>query len=57
MNEFQRQLLADEIDDVSRTIERYEVALTKLKHQMDVKEHRLKDLRKRKAELEEGVDW
>lgn len=56
-NDVQRQLLADEIDDVSRSIERYEKDIAELKHKLAIKETRVDLLRRRKAKLEEGIDW
>lgn len=52
-----RQILADEINDVSQSIERYEKAIAKLEHQLMVKRVNLQKLRARKEELEEGADW
>lgn len=57
MNEFQRQLLADELDDTSRAIERYEKAIAELNHKVLIKQTRLHDLKEKKRKLEEGIDW
>lgn len=57
MNDLQRQLLADELNEVGQSIERYEKAIAKLQHQLLVKQTRLRDLKDRKTKLEEGVDW
>lgn len=57
MNETQRQLLADELDDTERAIERYEKAIAVLNHKVLVKQTRLHELKEKKRKLEEGVDW
>lgn len=56
-NDVQRQLLADEIDDVSRSIERYQKDIAELERKLYTKNVRLDSLRTRKAKLEEGIDW
>ena len=57
MNEFQRQLLADAIDENERRVENYEAAIAKLEKQLRVKKERLAQLRLERDKLEEGVDW
>jgi hypothetical protein len=57
MNEYQRQLLADEIDDRMRSKKRYEDAIAKLEKQIAFKRARLESIKIELAKLEEGVDW
>ena len=57
MNEIQRQLLADELDDVERRIDRYHADIIKLQGQLKKKQDMLASLIEKRAELQEGVDW
>jgi len=56
-NDVQRQLLADEIDDVSRSIQRYHKDIAELERKLSTKRIRLAVLQERKLKLEEGIDW
>ncbi len=57
MNEVQRQLLADELDNLCRSEERYKTDIASLERQLATKKTNLEKLRVKKAKLEEGVDW
>jgi predicted DNA-binding protein YlxM (UPF0122 family) len=57
VNDVQRQLLADRIDEVSRRIERYEKDIILLESKASKKRVILETCKKELAELQEGVDW
>lgn len=57
MNDLQRQLLADELDETCRSIERYEKDIAELNRKVLVKQTRLHELKEKKRQLEEGIDW
>lgn len=57
MNDLQRQLLADRIDAVIRSIEGYTEAIAKLERQLSVKKTNLAKLEDELSKLKEGVDW
>lgn len=56
MNDYQRQILADELNEVLLSIERYEKAIAKLEHQISVKNENLDKLKLKRDKLKEGVD-
>lgn len=57
MNDLQRQLLADRIDAVIRSIEGYTEAIAKLERQLSVKKTNLAKLEDELEKLKEGIDW
>lgn len=57
MNELQRQLLSDRLNEVGQSIDRYKKAITKLDHQLLVKNIRLNELYDEEKKLMDGVDW
>lgn len=57
MNDLQRQLLADRLDEVCRSIDNYNKAILKLEHQLKVKKTNRALLLEQKSQLEAGVDW
>lgn len=57
MNEFQRQLLSDRLNENLRSQESYRAGIAKLKHQLAVKEARLQELIIEHEKLQEGIDW
>jgi hypothetical protein len=57
LNDVQRQLLADELDNICRSAERYKTDIANLERQLAVKKTNLEKLLIKKAKLEEGVDW
>lgn len=57
MNNLQRQLLADKLDELGRRIENYEKAIAELQRKTLVKQTRLHDLKVEQAQLQEGIDW
>lgn len=57
MNEVQRQLLADRIDETSRRLERYDTDIAKLDVQLARKRAARKATAEELAQLKEGIDW
>lgn len=57
MTDYLRQLLADELNDIGQSIERYEKAIDKLENQLRTKRLNLAKLRDKEKQLQKGVDW
>lgn len=57
MNESQRQLLADRLDDLGRSIDAARIAIAKAEKALARKYAAVDAMVEEKKKLEEGVDW
>lgn len=57
MNETQRQILSDRLNEIAFQIENLQNSISQREGELERKRSRLAELLKEQSELSEGIDW